>query len=48
MADQNTTDARRYLVFRLENDEYGIEIDKISTIIEKDMDITRVPKQIRA
>ncbi|NLH95866.1 MAG: purine-binding chemotaxis protein CheW [Clostridiaceae bacterium] len=45
MADQNTTDARRYLVFRLENDEYGIEIDKISTIIEKDMDITRVPKQ---
>lgn len=45
MEVQNTTETRKYLVFRLENDEFGIEIDKISTIIEKDMNITRVPKQ---
>jgi purine-binding chemotaxis protein CheW len=45
MADQNISEAKKYLVFRLEDDEFGIEISKISTIIEKDMDITRVPKQ---
>ena len=36
---------QKYLVFKLEDDEYGIEISKISTIIEKDMGITRVPRQ---
>jgi len=45
MADQNANEAKKYLVFRLEDDEFGIEISKISTIIEKDMDITRVPRQ---
>lgn len=44
MADQ-TSEAKKYLVFKLEEDEFGIEIGKISTIIEKDMEITRVPKQ---
>jgi len=45
MAEQNATEAKKYLIFRLEGDEFGIEISKISTIIEKDMDITRVPRQ---
>lgn len=39
-----TTEAKRFLVFKINNDEYGIDIHKISTIIEKDMDIARVPK----
>ena len=34
MADQ-TSEAKKYLVFKLEEDEFGIEIGKISTIIEK-------------
>jgi len=44
MADKNVTEAKKYLVFRLGNEEYGIDIRKITTIIEKDMNITRVPK----
>ena len=44
MAEQNTAEAKKYLVFKLEDDEYGIEISKISTIIEKDMGITS-PRQ---
>jgi purine-binding chemotaxis protein CheW len=44
MADNNTAAAKRYLVFRLGDEEFGIDINKITTIIEKDMNIARVPK----
>jgi purine-binding chemotaxis protein CheW len=43
MADK-ILEAKKYLVFRLGNEEYGIDIHKITTIIEKDMNIARVPK----
>lgn len=45
MAENNVSEAKKYLVFKLDNEEYGIDISKITTIIEKDMNITRVPKQ---
>lgn len=45
MADNNISEAKKYLVFRLENEEFGIDISRITTIIEKDMNITRVPRQ---
>ncbi|MGI6669450.1 MAG: chemotaxis protein CheW [Acetivibrionales bacterium] len=32
------------MVLKVDNEEYGIDINKITTIIEKDMDIARVPK----
>jgi purine-binding chemotaxis protein CheW len=35
---------RKFLVFRLSTEEYGLDIQKITTIIEKDMSIARVPK----
>ena len=38
------TEVRQYLVFKLGKEEYGVDIQKITTIIEKDMQITRVPK----
>ncbi len=44
MADQKITEAKKFLIFRLGNEEYGIDIHKITTIIEKDMNIARVPK----
>lgn len=44
MADQKVSEAKKYLIFRLGDDEYGIDIHKITTIIEKDMSIARVPK----
>ncbi len=44
MADQKISEAKKYLIFRLGNEEYGIDIHKITTIIEKDMNIARVPK----
>mgnify|MGYP001211806891 FL=1 len=44
MKDSNISESKRFLVFRLESEEYGIDIQKITTIIEKDMNITRVPK----
>jgi len=44
MADNNSAGAKKYLVFRLGDEEYGIDINKITTIIEKDMNIARVPK----
>lgn len=44
MADQKIAEAKKYLIFKLGNEEYGIEIHKITTIIEKDMSIARVPK----
>jgi purine-binding chemotaxis protein CheW len=34
----------KILIFKLAEQEYGIDISKISTIIEKDMDVARVPK----
>ena len=36
-------DKKQFLVFKLDNQEYGIDINKITTIIEKDMMIARVP-----
>ena len=39
-----TTDLKKFLVFKLGNEEYGIDIQKITTIIEKDMNIARVPR----
>ncbi len=44
MADQNISEAKKHLVFKLGSDEFGIDINKITTIIEKDMNIARVPK----
>lgn len=44
MADSIVAEAKRYLIFRLGDEEYGIDIHKITTIIEKDMNIARVPK----
>ncbi|NJD02278.1 MAG: purine-binding chemotaxis protein CheW [Ruminiclostridium sp.] len=38
-----TTDLKKFLVFKLGDEEYGIDIQKIATIIEKDMSVTRVP-----
>lgn len=38
------TDTKQYLVFKLGKEEYGIDIRVITTIIEKDMKIARVPK----
>lgn len=43
MAD-TVLEAKKYLIFRLGNEEYGVDIHKITTIIEKDMNIARVPK----
>lgn len=42
--DEKNSDLKKFLVFRLENEEFGIDIQKITTIIEKDMSIARVPK----
>ena len=42
--DKNTTEVKKYLIFKLGNEEYGIDIHKITTIIEKEMSIARVPK----
>ncbi|NLV35175.1 MAG: chemotaxis protein CheW [Clostridiaceae bacterium] len=44
MADNILSEAKRYLVFKIGEEEYGIDIRKITTIIEKDMEIARVPK----
>lgn len=44
MAVNNVMESKQYLVFKLGNEEYGIEIHKITTIIEKEMSIARVPK----
>jgi len=38
------SEERKYLVFRINDEEYGADIQKITTIIEKNMPITRVPK----
>lgn len=44
MAELNLSEARKHLVFKLNNNEFGIDINRITTIIEKDMNIARVPK----
>lgn len=44
MEDIKKTEAKKFLVFRLGKEEYGLDIQKITTIIEKDMSIARVPK----
>jgi purine-binding chemotaxis protein CheW len=37
------TKSKLFLIFKLGNDEYGIDTSKITAIIEKNMAITRVP-----
>lgn len=44
MGEQKVQIAEKYLVFRLDSEEYGIDIEKIATIVEKNMAIARVPK----
>lgn len=44
MAVQKNIETKRFLVLKIDNEEYGIDIRKITTIIEKDMKIARVPK----
>jgi len=44
LEDIKAAELKKYLVFKLENEEYGVDIQKITTIIEKDMVIARVPK----
>lgn len=44
MAVQKNIETKRFLVLKINNEEYGIDIHKITTIIEKDMKIARVPK----
>lgn len=44
MDEVKVLELRKFLVFRLCTEEYGIDIQKITTIIEKDMNIARVPK----
>ena len=43
MADVSTM-MRQFLIFRLAEEEYGVDIQKVTTIIEKDMLISRVPR----
>ena len=44
MDELKATDLKKFLVFKLGKEEYGIDIQKITTIIEKDMNFARVPK----
>ena len=44
MGEIKATEVKKFLVFKLGNEEYAIDIQKITTIIEKDMNIARVPK----
>jgi purine-binding chemotaxis protein CheW len=44
MEELKALEARKFLTFRLGAEEYGIDIRKITTIIEKEMAIARVPK----
>jgi len=43
MDEVKELETRQFLVFRLDKEEYGVDITKITTIIEKDMAIARVP-----
>lgn len=42
--DEMKSEQKQYLVFKIENEEYGVDIRKVNTIIEKGMPIARVPK----
>jgi purine-binding chemotaxis protein CheW len=44
MANKNLSEAKKHLIFKLDTNEFGIDINRITTIIEKDMSIARVPK----
>lgn len=44
MNEQKVQTAEKFLIFRLDSEEYGIDIEKIVTIVEKNMAIARVPK----
>jgi purine-binding chemotaxis protein CheW len=35
---------KQFLVFKIGTEEYGLDIQKVTTIIEKDMNISRVPQ----
>ena len=43
MAAGTATGTKQFLVFRLDDEEFGVDIRKITTIIEKNLFITRVP-----
>lgn len=44
MSEQKVQTAEKYLIFKLDSEEYGIDIEKIVTIVEKNMAIARVPR----
>lgn len=44
MEELKNLEAKKFLTFRLGSEDYGVDIRKITTIIEKDMTIARVPK----
>jgi purine-binding chemotaxis protein CheW len=44
MKPAEITDSKQFLIFRLAKEEYGVDIRTVTTIIENDMPITRVPR----
>ena len=44
MVAEKSMDVRQFLVFKIGSQEYGVDIQKVVTIIEKDMNIARIPK----
>jgi len=38
------TNSKQFLIFRLAKEEYGVDIQTVTTIIENDMPIARVPR----
>ncbi|HHV98982.1 MAG TPA: chemotaxis protein CheW [Clostridiaceae bacterium] len=44
MAAEKSTDVRQFLVFKIGDQEYGVDIQRVVTIIEKNMNIARIPK----
>lgn len=44
MTNINSKEIKKYLIFKLANEEYGIDIHKITTIIRHEMSFARVPK----
>lgn len=44
MTNTNLKETKKYLIFTLANEEYGIEIHRITTIIRHEMSFARVPK----
>lgn len=43
MEENVMLDSRQFLVFRIDSEDYGVDIRKVTTIIEKNMVIARVP-----